>query len=295
MQLNDVTLPGNPQPDGNHDHAYVYGPKPPVAPVVEIVIVWPSSTGFTVAETAPAPSVGSTVSVNVPVTALPFPSVTVSITVYGKLDESPTAGVQLNDVTLPGDPQPDGSSDHAYVYGPKPPVAPVVETIVTWPSSTGFTVADTVPANKAGSTTRFSVVPTMFPFPSVTISNAVYGEPDESPTAGVQLNNTTLPGDQQPDGNPDHAYVYGPKPPVAPVVEIVVVWPSSTGFTVAETVPALSSELTTNVTVPVAVFPFPSVTVTITGYVPPIDGVQLNPETLPGSEHHGGSPDHAYV
>jgi hypothetical protein len=89
----------------------VYVPDPPDAPA-EIVVAWPSSTGFTVAD-GDAVSAGSTTSVNVSVTALPFPSVTVSITVYGELDESSTAGVQLNDTTLPGDPQPDGNPLHA--------------------------------------------------------------------------------------------------------------------------------------------------------------------------------------
>jgi hypothetical protein len=141
--------------------------------------------------------------VNVPVTALPFPSVTVSITVYGELDESPTAGVQLNNTTSPGNPQPDGSPDHAYVYGPKPPVAPVVEIAVAWFSSTGFGLADTVPACNAGSTVSVNGAVAVFPLLSVTFNVTAWDPAD--PAAGVQLNDAAVL--LHPVGSPDHAYV----------------------------------------------------------------------------------------
>ena len=80
-QLNETTLPGAEHPVGNPVHAYAYGAAPPVAPVVEIVTVCPASTGFGLALTVPALNTGSTTNVNVPVTTLPFPSVTATDTV----------------------------------------------------------------------------------------------------------------------------------------------------------------------------------------------------------------------
>jgi hypothetical protein len=62
---------------------------------VEIVVVWPTSTGFTVADVVPADSEATTVSVKCPVTELPLESVTVTLTVYG-LPELPI-GVQLKE------------------------------------------------------------------------------------------------------------------------------------------------------------------------------------------------------
>jgi hypothetical protein len=60
-------------------------------------------------------SAASTVNVNDSVTVPPFESVTMTWTVYGDERSSPDAGVQLNDSTLPGVAQPEGSPDHAYV------------------------------------------------------------------------------------------------------------------------------------------------------------------------------------
>jgi hypothetical protein len=54
---------------------------PPIAPVVEIVVDCPTSTGLGFAETVPAPSAPSTVSVNVEVAVFPLPSVTFNVTV----------------------------------------------------------------------------------------------------------------------------------------------------------------------------------------------------------------------
>jgi hypothetical protein len=48
-------------------------------------------------------------------------------------------GVQLNDVDVLL--HPDGSPDHAYVYGGTPPVAPA-EIVVACLTSTGFGLAD---------------------------------------------------------------------------------------------------------------------------------------------------------
>jgi hypothetical protein len=80
----------------------------------------------------------------------------------------------------------------------------------------------------------------------------------------VQLNDANVL--LHPAGNPVHAYVYvpGPVPPVAPVVEIAVAWFTSTGLIVAETVPADNAESTVNMNDAAAVFPFPSVTVSVT-------------------------------
>ena len=101
------------------------------------------------------------------VAVFPFPSVTVSITVYGELESS--LGVQLNDAAVLL--HPSGSPVHAYVYvpGPVPPVAPVVEIVVAWPTSTGLCVADTVPADSVGSTVNVNDAVAVFPFPSVTV------------------------------------------------------------------------------------------------------------------------------
>jgi hypothetical protein len=60
-------------------------------------------------------SAASTVNVNDSVTDPPFESVTMTCTVYGDRRSSPVTGVQLNDSTLPGVAQPEGSPDHAYV------------------------------------------------------------------------------------------------------------------------------------------------------------------------------------
>ncbi len=48
------------------------------------------------------------------------------------------------------------------------------------------------------------------------------------------------------------------------MVKIVVAWFTSTGFTVAEAVPADNAGSTVNMNDAVAVFPFPSVTVRVT-------------------------------
>jgi hypothetical protein len=60
-----------------------------------------------------AVTAGSTVNVNDSVTVPPFVSATMTWTVYGDRESSPGAGVQLNDSTLPGGAQPEGSPDHA--------------------------------------------------------------------------------------------------------------------------------------------------------------------------------------
>jgi hypothetical protein len=39
----------------------------------------------------------------------------------------------------------------------------------------------------------------------VTMTWTVYGDERSSPDAGVQLNDSTLPGVAQPEGSPDHA------------------------------------------------------------------------------------------
>jgi hypothetical protein len=64
-----------------------------------------------VADTVPTDSVGSTVNANDAVAVFPFPSVTVSVTVYGLLERD--VGVQLKEsaVLL----QPAGRPVHAYV------------------------------------------------------------------------------------------------------------------------------------------------------------------------------------
>jgi hypothetical protein len=102
----------------------------------------------------------------------------------------------------------------------------------------------------------------LFPFPSVTVRVTVYGLPECD--VGVQLNDAAVL--LHPAGSPPQAYVYvpGPEPPVAPLVEIVVVWFTSTGFRVAEAAPADNAGSTVNANDAVAVFPFPSVTVRVT-------------------------------
>jgi 2',3'-cyclic-nucleotide 2'-phosphodiesterase (5'-nucleotidase family) len=91
-----------------------------------------------------------------------------------------------------------------YVPGPVPPDAPVVEIVVAWFTSTGFTVADTVPADNAGSTVNMNDVAAVFPFPSVTVSVTVYGELEWS--LGVQLIEPEFEL-LHPSGSPVHAYV----------------------------------------------------------------------------------------
>jgi len=203
--------------------------------------------------------------------SFPFPSVTVTAIVY----VPPELGVQLNDTAVLLHPA--GNPDHAYVYvpGPVPPVAPVVEIVVAWFASTGFGVAEAIPADNAGSTVKANDAVAVFPFPSVTVRVTVYGLPECD--VGLQLNDAAVL--LHPAGSPVHAYVYvpAPVPPVAPLVEIVVVWFTSTGFTVAEAVPADSAESTVNANVVVAVFPFPSVTVNVTVNGDPVVslGVQM--------------------
>ncbi len=153
-------------------------------------------------------------------------------------------------------------------------------------------VADTAPADSAGSTVNVNDAVAVLPLSSVTVSVTVYGVPESS--LGVQLNDAAVL--LHPSGSPVHAYVYvpGPVPPVAPVVEIVVAWSTSTGFTVAETVPATSTEPTVNKYVVVTVFPLPSVTARVTVYGDPESslGVQL---IEPEFEllHPSGRPVHA--
>ena len=136
--------------------------------------------------------------------------------------------------------------------------------------------------------TAVAADPTEFPFPSVTVTVTAY-VPEAD---GVQLKETTFPGGAHPVGNPDQAYVYGVAPPVAPVVEIVIVCPASAGFGFTVTSPALNAWSTTSVSAPVTRLPFVSVTVNVTVYVPATDGTQLNDSTLPGVEHPVGNPDH---
>ena len=81
MQLNDAAVLLHPAGSPPQAYVYVPGPEPPVAPLVEIVVVWFTSTGFRVAEAAPADNAGSTVNANDAVAVFPFPSVTVRVTV----------------------------------------------------------------------------------------------------------------------------------------------------------------------------------------------------------------------
>jgi hypothetical protein len=90
---------------------------------------------------------------------------------------------------------------------------------VAWPTSTGFTVAEAVPATKAGSTVRLNDAVAVFPLPSVTVNVTVNGDPVVA--VGVQL----IDGEFEllhPVGRFVHAYVKLPDPPEAPLVEIVV-------------------------------------------------------------------------
>ncbi len=93
MQLNDADVLLHPAGSPVHAYVYVPAPVPPVAPVVEIVVAWFTSTGLIVAETVPADNAGSTVNMNDAVAVFAFPSVTASVTVYGELEWS--LGVQL--------------------------------------------------------------------------------------------------------------------------------------------------------------------------------------------------------
>jgi hypothetical protein len=86
-------------------------PDPPVAPEVEIVVACLTSTGFGFADSAPALSEASAVSVNVAVAVFPLLSVTFNVTAWDPAD--PAAGVQLNDAAVLLHPV--GSPDHAYV------------------------------------------------------------------------------------------------------------------------------------------------------------------------------------
>ena len=81
MQLNDAAVLLHPAGSPVHAYVYVPAPVPPVAPLVETVVAWFTSTGFTVAEAVPADNAESTVSVNDAVALFPFPSVTVRVTV----------------------------------------------------------------------------------------------------------------------------------------------------------------------------------------------------------------------
>jgi hypothetical protein len=128
----------------------------------------------------------------------PSSSVTVSVTLYGDLELS--VGVQLNDAAVLL--HPSGSPVHAYVWLPSPPVAPVVEIVVAWFTSTGFTVADTVPADSLGSTAKENDAVAVFPFPSVTVKVTVNGDPVVS--VGVQLIEAKF-DDVQPSGRSVHA------------------------------------------------------------------------------------------
>ena len=78
-----------------------------------------------------------------------------------------------------------------------------METVVAWFTSTGFTVAEAVPADNAESTVNANDAVAVFPFPSVTVRVTVYGDPESS--LGVQLNDAAVL--LHPAGNPDHAYV----------------------------------------------------------------------------------------
>ncbi len=62
---------------------------------------------------------------------------------------------------------------YVYVPAPVPPVAPLVEIVVACSASTGLIVADTVPADNAGSTVNMNDAVAVFPFPSVTVSVTV--------------------------------------------------------------------------------------------------------------------------
>ncbi len=121
---------------------------------------------------------------------------------YGVPESS--LGVQLNDAAVLL--HPSGSPVHAYVYvpTPDPPDAPLVEIVVAWSTSTGLMVAETVPAESAGSTVNIYVVLAVFPFPSVTVKVTVNGDPVVS--LGVQM---IEPESEllHPSGRFVHAYV----------------------------------------------------------------------------------------
>ena len=106
---------------------------------------------------------------NVDVAVFPFPSVTVKVTPYSPA----TNGVQSNEEAFPGAPHPDGSPDHPYVYvpAPEPPLAPDVEIVVAWPTSTGFGVAEAVPALSRGFTVRVNETFAQLPFASVAFAH----------------------------------------------------------------------------------------------------------------------------
>ncbi len=60
-----------------------------------------------------------------------------------------------------------------------------MEIVVAWFTSTGLIVAETVPADNAGSTVNAYVAVAVFPFPSVTVKVTVNGDPVVS--LGVQM------------------------------------------------------------------------------------------------------------
>jgi len=177
----------------------VYGPVPPEAPLVEIVVASLTSTGLWVADRVPAETAGSTVKDSVALPVPPLASVTVRVTVNG--DPVEEVGVQLNDVPEPLHPV--GRPDQEYVYGPVPPEAPLVEIVVASLTSTGLWVADRVPEESKGSTVSVNVFVTALPLESVTTTCTVYGLPELE--LGVQLNdaNELL----HPAGRPDQEYV----------------------------------------------------------------------------------------
>ncbi len=72
---------------------------------------------------------------------------------------------------------------------------------MAWPTSTGFGLADRLPADNAGSTANVNDAVAVSPSSSVTVSVTSYGDPELS--VGVQLNDAAVL--LHPSGSPVHA------------------------------------------------------------------------------------------